>query len=50
MPFAKRYGPATLRCLIEIDRAHDTLSGPATKKLAERAVSAGKLMGKINEN
>ena len=38
VPFAKRYGAAALRCLIEIDRAHDTLSGPATKKLAERAV------------
>jgi transposase InsO family protein len=39
VPFAKRYGPAALRCLIEIDRAHGTLSGPATKKLAERALS-----------
>ena len=39
VPFAKRYGAAALRCLIEIDRAHNTLSGPATKKLAERAVS-----------
>ena len=38
VPFATRYGAAALRCLIEIDRAHDTLSGPATKKLAERAV------------
>ena len=38
VPFAKRYGAAAMRCLIEIDRAHDTLSGPATKKLAERAV------------
>ena len=38
VPFTKRYGAAALRCLIEIDRAHDTLSGPATKKLAERAV------------
>jgi transposase InsO family protein len=37
-PFSTRYGAAALRCLIEIDRAHDTLSGPATKKLAERAV------------
>ena len=38
VPFAKRYGSAALRCLIEIDRAHGTLSGPATKKLAERAL------------
>jgi transposase InsO family protein len=38
VPFAKRYGAAALCCLIEIDRAHGTLSGPATKKLAERAV------------
>jgi transposase InsO family protein len=38
VPFATRYGAAALRCLIEIDRAHGTLSGPATKKLAERAV------------
>ena len=39
VPFAKRYGAAALRCLIEIDRPHNTLSGPATKKLAGRAVS-----------
>ena len=39
VPFTKRYGVDALRCLIEIDRAHGTLSGPATKKLAERAVS-----------
>ena len=38
VPFAKRYGTDALSCLIEIDRAHGTLSGPATKKLAERAV------------
>lgn len=38
VPFAKRYGADALRCLIGIDRAHNTLSGPATKKLAERAV------------
>lgn len=38
VPFATRYGAAALRCLIDIDRAHNTLSGPATKKLAERAV------------
>ena len=38
MPFPTRYGAAALACLIEIDRAHGTLSGPATKKLAERAV------------
>ena len=39
VPFATRYGAAALRCLIEIDRARNTLSGPATKKLAERADS-----------
>ena len=39
VPFAKRYGAAAIERLIEIDRAHGTLSGPATKKLAERAVS-----------
>jgi transposase InsO family protein len=38
VPFATRYGAAALACLIKIDRAHGTLSGPATKKLAERAV------------
>ncbi len=38
VPFVTRYGAAALRCLIEIDRAHNTLSGPATRKLAERAV------------
>jgi transposase InsO family protein len=37
VPFATRYGAEALACLIEIDRAHGTLSGPATKKLAERA-------------
>lgn len=38
VPFTTRHGMAALRCLIDIDRAHDTLAGPATKKLAERAV------------
>ena len=37
VPFATRYGAADVRLLAEIDRLHGTLSGPATKKLAERA-------------
>ena len=45
VPFAKRYGAAALRCLIEIDRAHGTLSGPATKKLAERALEIHRIRG-----
>ena len=36
-PFAKRYGAIELRLLADIDSLHGTLSGPATKKLAERA-------------
>ena len=36
-PFAKRYGARELRLLAQLDRLHGTLSGPATKKLAERA-------------
>jgi hypothetical protein len=39
VPFATRYGAAALACLIAIDRTHGTLSGPATKKQAERAVN-----------
>jgi len=37
VPFAKRYGATELRLLAQIDSLHGTLSGPATKKLAERA-------------
>lgn len=39
IPFAKRYGAIELRLLAELDRLHGTLSGPATKKLAERALT-----------
>lgn len=39
LPFAKRYGVIELRLLAELDRLHGTLSGPATKKLAERALA-----------
>jgi transposase InsO family protein len=38
-PFAKRYGAIELRLLAEFDQLHGTLSGPATKKLAERALT-----------
>lgn len=37
-PFATRYSEADVRLLAELDELHGTLSGPATKKLAERAV------------
>lgn len=37
--FAKRYGAIELRLLAELDQLHGTLSGPATKKLAERALT-----------
>jgi hypothetical protein len=36
-PFAKRYTPADVLLLAELDTLHGTLSGPATKKLCERA-------------
>lgn len=36
-PFARRYTKADIRLLAEIDALHDTLSGPATRKLCERA-------------
>ena len=36
-PFPKKYTPADIRLLAELDNWHDTLSGPATKKLCERA-------------
>jgi hypothetical protein len=35
--FARKYGPAEVALLAELDRLHDTLSGPATKVLAQRA-------------
>lgn len=38
-PFARRYGAADVRLLVQLDRLHGQLSGPATKKLAERAVT-----------
>jgi hypothetical protein len=36
-PFARRYTPADIRLLAEVDALHGTLSGPATRKLCERA-------------
>lgn len=36
-PFVRRYTEADVRRLVELDRLHGQLSGPATKKLAERA-------------
>lgn len=36
-PFARRYTAADIRALAELDQRHGTLSGPATKKLCERA-------------
>lgn len=36
-PFTRRYGDAQVRLLVQLDRLHGQLSGPATKKLAERA-------------
>jgi transposase InsO family protein len=36
-PFAKRYTSADILALAELDSLHGTLSGPATKKLCERA-------------
>lgn len=35
--FPAKYGPADVRLLAELDSLHDTLSGPATKVLAQRA-------------
>lgn len=37
-PFARRYTSADVELLVEIDTLHDTLSGPATRKLCERAL------------
>ncbi len=36
-PFARRYTEADVRALVTLDRLHGKLSGPATRKLAERA-------------
>jgi hypothetical protein len=36
-PFPRRYTEADVRQLVALDRLHGQLSGPATKKLAERA-------------
>jgi hypothetical protein len=36
-PFARRYTPQDIRLLAELDALHGTLSGPATRKLCERA-------------
>jgi len=37
--FAKRYTHNDICLLVQMDEAHQTLSGPATKKLFERAYS-----------
>ncbi len=37
MPFARRYTPADVRLLAEVDALHGNLSGAATRKLCERA-------------
>ncbi len=34
--FARRYTPADVELLALVDEAHDTLSGPATKRILER--------------
>ena len=34
--FTPHYGPAAIALLAEVDEAHETLSGPATKKLLNR--------------
>lgn len=36
-PFRRRYTQADVRALVALDRLHGQLSGPATRKLAERA-------------
>ena len=36
-PFARRYTDADVAALVALDRLHGQLSGPATRKLAERA-------------
>ena len=37
--FVRRYGPAEVALLAEVDSLHDTLSGPATKVLLVRALT-----------
>lgn len=37
-PFRRRYTPEDVAALVELDRLHGQLSGPATRKLAERAM------------
>ena len=37
VPFARRYTDADVAALVALDRLHGQLSGPATRKLAERA-------------
>lgn len=37
-PFARRYTPQDVALLAEVDTLHGTLSGPATRKLCERAL------------
>ncbi len=37
--FARRYTAEDVRLLAEVDTLHDTLSGPATRKLCERALT-----------
>jgi len=37
VPFPRKYTPADIRLLAQTDAWHSTLSGPATKKLCERA-------------
>jgi len=36
-PFPRRYTDADIRLLAEVDALHGTLSGPATRKICERA-------------
>jgi transposase InsO family protein len=38
-PFVRRYTAADVKALVTLDRLHNQLSGPATKKLAERAAT-----------
>lgn len=38
-PFARRYTAADVALLAEVDALHGTLSGPATRKLCERALT-----------
>ena len=38
-PFLRQYTPQDIRLLAEVDALHSTLSGPATRKLCERALT-----------